>query len=114
MNVLHRYAPVIAGLTVWPAVLVGAALFVAGPTLVLPVLFSLTLFYGWAAFAFCHYRHGRQAELLHVVTTALEAQLPLPQALEAYVQDRPRGGLREFWLQVLLFFVFPGYYWAWH
>jgi type II secretory pathway component PulF len=65
-------------------------------------------------FAYFSYRQGRQEELLHVLTTAAEAEAPLAPALWAYLEDRPHGTMREFWVAVLLFFVLPGYYWFWH
>jgi type II secretory pathway component PulF len=34
--------------------------------------------------------------------------------LWAYLEDRPHGVEREAWVAILLFFVFPGYYWIWH
>jgi type IV pilus assembly protein PilC len=87
-------------------------LFVVSPGL-LPALI-LSLLYGWMLFAFLSYRHGRQEEFLHVLTTAVEAEAPLAPALWAYLDDRPHGPMRDFWVAVLLFFVVPGYYWIWH
>src|SRR5262245_24421841 len=58
----------------------------------------LGLFYCWALFAFLHYRHGRQEELWQVLTAAVQAQAPLPQALRAYLRDRPRGLGRKLWV----------------
>jgi type IV pilus assembly protein PilC len=78
------------------------------------LLILLTAAYVWLLFAFLHYRRGRQQELLHVVRTAVEAQLPLPAALRAYLADRPRGAMRETWVALLQFFLLPGYYWIWH
>ena len=72
------------------------------------------LFYGWMLFAFFHYRRGRQEEFLHLLATAVEAEVPLAPALAAYLEDRPHGLEREAWVMALLFFVFPGYYWVWH
>jgi type II secretory pathway component PulF len=72
------------------------------------------LFYGWMLFAFLHYRQGRQDEFLHLLTTAVEANVPLAPALWTYLEDRPHGVQREAWVALLLFFVFPGYYWIWH
>ncbi len=86
---------------------------VAGPVSILGWL-VLLLFYGWMLFAFLHYRHGRQEELWQVLTAAVEAEAPLPQALRAYLRDRPRDPGRKFWTALLLFFVFPGYYWMWY
>ena len=84
--------------------------------MILFVLIQTTqlLVYGWMLFAFLQYRRGRQDELLHVLSTAVEAEAPLAAALWTYLEDRPRGWLREFWVATLLFFVLPGYYWIWH
>jgi type IV pilus assembly protein PilC len=78
------------------------------------VFLVIVLFYGWMLFAYLHYRQGRQEEVLHLLTTAVEAEVPLGPALWAYLEDRPQGVEREAWLAILLFFVFPGYYWIWH
>lgn len=72
------------------------------------------LFYGWVLYAFLNYRQGRQEELLHLMTTAVEAQVPLAPALWVYLDDRPRGPVREFWVGALLLFVAPAYYLVWH
>ena len=64
----------------------------------------------WILFGVFHYRAIRQDEVLQVLTTAIESQLPLPEALMSYVKDRPHGVGREIWLTLLL----PGYYWIWH
>jgi len=64
--------------------------------------------------AYLHYRRGRQDELLHLLTTAVETDAPLAPVLWAYLEDRPGGWLRDFWGATLLFFVLPGYYWIWH
>ncbi len=80
----------------------------------LPFVLILMLVYGWMLYAFLHYRQGRQEEVLMLLGTAAEAQAPLAPALWAYLRDRPHGTLREFWTALLLFFVFPGYYWVWH
>jgi type II secretory pathway component PulF len=90
------------------AVLVGA--FGLGGWLTVLVLSTA---YGWAGYAFFHYRHVRQQELLHLLGAAAEAGSPVGAAVWAYLEDRPRGGLREFWVASLLFFMLPGYYW-WH
>src|SRR5262245_56834678 len=75
---------------------------------------ALLAAYGWALFCFFHYRQGRQEELLHLLTTAADAGVPLAPALRAYLLDRPQGALREFWVAVALLFLVPGYYWIWH
>jgi type IV pilus assembly protein PilC len=78
------------------------------------VLLILVAAYGWMLFAFVHYRQCRQEEFLQVLTAAAEAQAPLAPALRAYLRDRPHGGLRAFWVALLLLFVVPGYYWLWY
>jgi general secretion pathway protein F len=78
------------------------------------LLFIVVVYYGWVLFAYLHYREGRQDEFLHLLTTAVEAELPLGPALWSYLKDRPRSLQREVWVAMLLFFVFPGYYWIWH
>lgn len=92
----------------------GIVLVIAELAIGLPFLLLLMLFYGWMLYAFVHYRQARQEEMLHVLSTAADANLPLAPALWAYLHDRPAGPLREFWVALLLFFVFPGYYWVWH
>src|SRR5262249_7965048 len=57
---------------------------------------------------------GRQDEVQQLLATTLAAQAPLPEALWAYLEDRPHGPLRELWVAFLLFFVLPGYYWIWY
>lgn len=78
------------------------------------VLLVLCAIYGWVLYTFLQYRHCRREELLHLLAGAAENELPLAPALRAYLEDRPRGGMREFWLATILFFVLPGYYWIWH
>jgi type II secretory pathway component PulF len=68
------------------------------------LLFAL---WSWEVFTFCHYRHARQEEFLSVLQTAVATQAPLETTLRAYLADRPREHLYR---GVLLFFVFPGYY----
>ncbi|HEV3119480.1 MAG TPA: hypothetical protein VGY58_20655, partial [Gemmataceae bacterium] len=74
------------------------------------LLVLLLAAYVWMLFAFLHYRRGRQQELAHVIKTAVDAQIPLPDALRAYLVDRPRGTMREMWVVFLQFFLLPGYY----
>ena len=78
------------------------------------LLLLVSLVYGWMLVAYLHYRQGRQDEFLHLLTTAVETDAPLAPAVWAYLEDRPSGWLREFWVALLLFFVMPGYYWIWH
>jgi type II secretory pathway component PulF len=66
------------------------------------------LLWFWEWYAYAHYRHCRQEEFLFLVQTAAATQAPLEQVLRAYLNDRPREHLFR---AILLFFVFPGYYW---
>jgi type II secretory pathway component PulF len=77
------------------------------------ILLVLAAVYAWMLFATWHYRDCRQEEFLQVLAAAAEAEAPLASALWAYLRDRPRGGLRQVWVSLLLFFVVPGYYWLW-
>ncbi|TMQ34229.1 MAG: hypothetical protein E6K70_08755 [Planctomycetota bacterium] len=79
-----------------------------------PFLLVLGTAYVWMLSAYLHYRHGRREELVHILTAAAESELPLGEALWAYLSDRPQGQMRELWVALLLFFVAPGYYWFWH
>jgi type IV pilus assembly protein PilC len=79
-----------------------------------PGIFVLALVYGWVAFAFLHYRNGRQDELLRLIVTAVKSGTPLPPAIRSYLADRPHGTTREFWVALGQFIVLPGYYWLWH
>lgn len=106
-------AAVVVGLVVFFGAL-AAGLIAGGLAIFLPFLLVLMLFYGWVLSAYVHYRQGRQDELLHLLSAAAEAQVPLAPALWAYLHDRPQGPMREFWVALVLFFVLPGYYWAWH
>jgi type IV pilus assembly protein PilC len=78
------------------------------------LLLVLGAAYAWMLFAYWHYRDCRREEFLYVLAAAAEADAPLAPALWAYLRDRPRGGLREVWVFLLLFFVVPGYYWLWY
>src|ERR1700693_5054739 len=78
------------------------------------LLFVVGAYYGWLLFGYLHYRQGRQDEFQHLLTTAVQANLPLGPALWSYLRDRPRTLEREVFVAMLLFFVFPGYYWFWH
>src|SRR5262249_25677635 len=46
--------------------------------------------------------------------TAVESGAPLAPAIRSYVDDRPHGTAREFWVAVGQFMILPGYYWIWH
>lgn len=72
------------------------------------LLLFLLFFWGWQWYAYAQYRHCRQEEFLFLVQTAAVTQAPLEQILRAYLADRPSERLFR---SILLFFVFPGYYW---
>lgn len=78
------------------------------------ILAVMAFFYGWIGFAFLHYRYVRQEELLHVLATAAEGNVPLAPALWAYLRDRPRDTWRQVIeaaiLDVVLFAVLPGFF----
>jgi type II secretory pathway component PulF len=79
------------------------------------VLFALFAFYGWIIYSFLFYRVCRREELLYLFASAAEGGVPLDAALHAYLQDRPRGEMRAFWLATLLcVFPVPGFYWIWY
>src|SRR5438105_4805326 len=87
---------VIVGRLILLALFVGG-LFVTGlGWLVLTTPFVM-LGVGWMAYAFLRYRQARQDELLQVLATAVEANLPLASALRAYLRDRPREGEGHVW-----------------
>lgn len=104
---------VVGGFLVLLGVL-GFILVISGMGPVVPLLIFLTMIYSWMYYAFVHYRQTRQEEILNLLRTAAESDAPMAPALWAYLRDRPQGALREFWVGLLLFFVFPGYYWIWH
>src|SRR5947209_8473517 len=109
----RSWKPVAIVGTVFSILVLTAVLLFGGLLGLLPLLF-LAAVYGWIAFAFLHYRQCRQEELLQVLSSAAEANLPLAPAVSVYLRDRPQGKLREFWVALLLFFVLPGYYWFWY
>jgi type II secretory pathway component PulF len=78
-----------------------------GPSL--PVLLFLMLAIGWVLYAYFRYRQARQDELLQVIVTAVEAQLPLGPAIRAYLRDRPHGGQTGVWDGLLLFLMPPAF-----
>jgi type II secretory pathway component PulF len=92
--------------------LVGVALVFAFGLLGGLVLYLFLCFvWCWELYAYCHYRCCRQEELLHVLQAATATKAPVEGVLAAYLEDRPRQGLHSFWAGLLLFFIFPGYYW---
>jgi type II secretory pathway component PulF len=71
--------------------------------------------FGWIAYSFLYYRHCRREELLHLLGGTAEDGIPLAPALRAYLQDRPHGPMRNFWLACLLSVLpVPGFYWIWY
>jgi type IV pilus assembly protein PilC len=96
-------------------VMIGAGLMVVFPGLVAVYsLLIVVVVYGWAVYAFLRYRHGRQDEMLALLTASVAANIPLAPCVRAYLRERPRGNVRRVWEMLLTFFVFPGYYWLWH
>ena len=69
---------------------------------------NLVAFWMWMLFTHAQYRHCRQEEFLYLLQTAAATQAPIESVLRAYLNDRPR---EHVYRGVLLFFVFPGYYW---
>lgn len=93
------------------AAVLGATFFFTGFA---PSIFLLLMFYGWVLYTFIRYRQVRRTELLQVMTASVEAKLPLAPALQAYLDDRPQGGLHEFCIAFLLHIGLFPYYWIWH
>jgi type II secretory pathway component PulF len=100
----------VGGLVLLGLVVAGLFLTGLGQTILL-VPFAL-LGVGWMAYAFLRYRAARQDELLQVLATAVEANLPLAPAVRAYLRDRPREGEGHVWDALLLVLFFPGD-WLW-
>src|SRR5437764_6964312 len=92
--------------------LVVAGLVMTGFGQTLPLLVFAMLGVGWMFYAFLRYRQARQDELLQVLATAVEANLPLAPAVRAYLRDRPREGEGHLWDALLLVLFFPGD-WLW-
>jgi type IV pilus assembly protein PilC len=83
-----------------------------GPMPAAMMVLVLMLAAGWMTYAYLRYRQARQDELLQVVTTAVEANLPLAPAIRAYLRDRPREGEGAIWDALLMLVLFPGF-WLW-
>jgi hypothetical protein len=113
MKAFGKFLGIVSVVVILPALLVAVLVSLVFFFRLIP-LTLLSLVYGWMLYTFLLYRHGRQEEFLHLLTTAAGAEAPLAPALRAYLRDRPRGGWRRFWVAGLLFFVVPGYYWFWH
>jgi type II secretory pathway component PulF len=100
---MNRIATVLAILGSGVAVvLVGAVVFHWGGVLVLLLVGAI---YVWIPYSYFHYRYIRQQELLNLLLTAAEAGSPVGPALWAYLDDRPRGGIRDAWASLVLFFM---------
>src|SRR5438270_238016 len=100
---MNRIAKVLAFLGGGAAVvIVAAVLFKWGGLLVLLLVGAL---YAWVPYSYFHYRYVRQQELLNLMATAAEAGSPIGPALWAYLDDRPRGGVRDAWASLVLFFM---------
>src|SRR5262245_14574512 len=93
--------------------LVAVGLVMAGAPVALPLILFGMLGLGWVAYAYFRYRQARQDELLQVITTALEAKLPLAPAIRAYLRDRPHEEEGGVW-DALLLFVLPPAFLLWH
>src|SRR3954468_24768995 len=92
--------------------LVVAGLFLTGLGQTILLLPFALLGAGWMVYAFLRYRQARQDELLQVLATAIEANLPLAPAGRAFLRDRPREGEGHVWDALLLVLFFPGD-WLW-
>src|SRR4051812_44672033 len=79
------------------------------PGLFLFLLLAVLWVYEW--FAYSHYSFCRQQELLQVFNTAEATQAPVEKLLRAYWEDRPRNVGYRFLSSIVMFFIFPGYYW---
>ncbi len=101
-------AVIVQSLCFLGAPFLGAGLIFAFGPLGLLILEVLFILWCWELFAYCHYRYARQEEFLQVLQTAAATNAPIETLLTVYLEDRPREHLYR---SVLLFFVFPGYYW---
>src|SRR5881409_3007 len=89
-------------------VVVGGLLVWLGFGQPLPMLLVVILGRGLCLYAHLRYRQARQDELLQVLATAVEADLPLAPAVRSYLRDRPHQG-EGGWDILLLFLCPPGY-----
>jgi type II secretory pathway component PulF len=86
-----------------------AGLFVTGKSFgALALLLTTTMGIGWLFYAYRRYLQGRQEEVFQVIATAIESNMPLARALQAYLLDRPRDG-RALWDAGLLLACPPGF-----
>ncbi len=110
-KILLTFVVIAGGLLVLGLVVAG--LLALGAPIGLPLLFFVILAIGWVVYAFLRYRQARQDEFLQVITTAIEARLPLGPAIRAYLNDRPHEGEGGVWDALLLFLIPPGFL-LWH
>src|SRR5262245_60799383 len=87
LKVLGVMALVVVVLAVFAFILIWV-----GAAHALPLTLVLLLVIGWTIYAFLRYRQARQEELLQVIATAVESDLPLGPAIRAYIHDRPHEG----------------------
>src|SRR6478609_8324046 len=80
LNKLGVVAAVLATVAILVALFVGLGL---GPSP--PLLLFLMLAFGWMLYAFVRYQQVRQDELLQLIATAVEANLPLGHSIRAYL-----------------------------
>src|SRR5690349_1126106 len=97
---------VIVGSIILLGLMVGGLIMTGMAQAILLLPFAL-LGVGWMFYAFLRYRQARQDELLQVLATAVEANLPLAPAVRAYLRDRPREGEGHVWDALLLVLFFP-------
>jgi type IV pilus assembly protein PilC len=84
-----RTAAIIVGQILTLAIVGGLLFGALGNIAVIPVVL-LGAIYFWGLFSYAHYRLLRQEELLHLLSTAAEAESPVGPAVWAYLSDRPR------------------------
>lgn len=117
MRTIFDAGLVLAAFVVGTGVFVGAAvgLTAAGVPFAVPVVVYLVVMLGWMAFAFVRYRIARQDEMLQVLTSAVELNLPLAPAVRAYLHERPdrMGYSLQLPIAVLLTPVLPGFVVFW-
>jgi type II secretory pathway component PulF len=89
-----KKAPIVVGNVILFAVLCGFFFALVGKSSWIPDVL-IVAFCGWWLFTYFHYTYLRQEELLHLMTTAAEADSPIGPAIWAYLSDRPRRGAFE-------------------
>jgi len=66
-----------------------------------------------AAVSLFHYRRARQLESLWLLHTLVQANLPLPEGIRAYLRDRPSDRVRYLWEAMCWLVLLPGYRILW-